>query len=267
MVRRFDRYLLEHQNLIFPHRHSFYQFVLFTKGGGKHSIDFNQFDVTPFQIYFMVPGQVHSWDFEGEMDGYIVNFSESYFQAFLLKTDYLDSFSIFSGAVEDTIINLKDPLKLKLIELFEDLILQSQHQTIFRDDIIRVLLIQIFILIEQTKLLELETVRTNTSSSIVKTFHKLVEKNFVEKRLPGEYADLLNITPNHLNALTKEYLGKQAGEVIRERIILEAKRMLVSLDLTVAEIAYQLNFNDTSYFGKFFRKYEGKTPEAFRKRS
>ncbi|PTS97440.1 AraC family transcriptional regulator, partial [Pedobacter sp. HMWF019] len=73
------------------------------------------------------------------------------------------------------------------------------------------------------------------------------------------------ITPNHLNALCNDLLGKSAGEIIRERVILEAKRLLINLDLSVAEIAERLNFSDQSYFIKFFKKYEEITPEKFRK--
>jgi AraC family transcriptional activator of pobA len=60
-------------------------------------------------------------------------------------------------------------------------------------------------------------------------------------------------------------LGIPAGEVIRNRIALEAKRLLINNDLTVQEIAGQLNFADNSYFTKFFKKQVGITPEEFRK--
>jgi AraC-like DNA-binding protein len=68
-----------------------------------------------------------------------------------------------------------------------------------------------------------------------------------------EYAELLYITPNHLNALCKEHLGMQAGEVIRNRIVLEAKRLLVNKNTSISEIAYYLNFADNSYFSKFLK--------------
>jgi AraC-like DNA-binding protein len=60
-------------------------------------------------------------------------------------------------------------------------------------------------------------------------------------------------------------LGISAGEVIRNRVLLEAKRLLINLDLNIAEIGYRLNFNDNSYFTKFFKKYTGQLPEEFRK--
>jgi AraC-like DNA-binding protein len=95
----------------------------------------------------------------------------------------------------------------------------------------------------------------------------LIEKNYTRIKLPKEYAELLYITPNHLNALCNDVLGIPAGEVIRNRVILEAKRMLVNRDMTVQEIADHLNFADNSYFTKFFKKQVSMTPEEFRKKS
>jgi AraC family transcriptional activator of pobA len=57
LISRFASYLVQHQNLHMAHKHTFYHLVFFTKGGGTHAIDFEQFDVQPFQIYFMIPGQ------------------------------------------------------------------------------------------------------------------------------------------------------------------------------------------------------------------
>ena len=83
--------------------------------------------------------------------------------------------------------------------------------------------------------------------------------------MPKQYAALLYITPNHLNALCNDFLGVSAGVLIRERVILEAKRLLINLDLLISEVAAKLNFDDQSYFIKFFKKHEGLTPEKFRK--
>jgi AraC family transcriptional activator of pobA len=267
MISRLTDYLEEHQNLVFPHRHSFYHLVFFTKGKGSHTIDFQRFVVKPYQIYFMAPGQVHSWDFEGEMQGYVVNFSGTFFQSFLLRPEYLESFTFLTGTTTDGVIDLDDKYGLKVKNLFECIIEQSVAVEVMHVDMIRVLLLQVFITLEQSYHHTKPYIQRNTQNVIIRNFNKLVEKHFSELKLPGGYAELLNVTPNHLNALVKENLGKQAGEVIRDRILLEAKRLLVNKELTVSEIAYKLNFNDNSYFTRFFRKYGGITPEAFRQNS
>jgi AraC-like DNA-binding protein len=100
---------------------------------------------------------------------------------------------------------------------------------------------------------------------VLRNFQSLIDKHFLTLKLPKQYADLLYITPNHLNALCHDLLGKTAGDLIRERVLLEAKRLLTNADMTVSEIAYDLNFQDNSYFNRFFKKNVGVTPDEFRK--
>jgi AraC-like DNA-binding protein len=267
LISRFDVYLQKHKNLYFPHKHTFYHLVLFTKGGGTHSIDFKTFEVTPYQIYFMIPGQVHSWNFEGDADGYVIHFSLPFFQSFLLKNEYLDQFSFFSGNIDDAVIQIQPPLQQKVINLFEEIITESENPGRMGIDLVRALMLQAFIVISRINADNKEKQLPPYNYTLLKTFQKLIEKNFATLKLPRDYAELLYITPNHLNALCNDLLGISAGELIRNRILLEAKRLLINLNLTIAEIGYQLNFSDNSYFTKFFKKYTGLTPEEFRKRT
>jgi AraC-like DNA-binding protein len=267
LVSRFGEYLNVHHNLRKAHRHTFYHLLLFTKGGGNHIIDFSSFAVQPYQIYFMVPGQVHSWDFDGEVDGYVVNFSTSFFQSFLLRPDYLESFTFFNGIAEDGVINLPADLHEQIIRIFEEIVAHASQRNSFRLDIVRVLLLQLFLEIDKhTHTRKLPAIPF-FNYTLLKNFQKLVEKHYITLKRPMDYAELLYITPNHLNALCKEHLGITAGDIIRNRVLLEAKRMLVNQNLSISEICYALNFSDNSYFTKFFKKYEHITPEEFRKKS
>ena len=265
LISRFSTYLQKHKNLYFPHKHTFYHLVLFTKGGGTHAIDFKTFDVVPYQIYFMIPGQVHSWSFEGETDGYVIHFSLPFFQSFLLKNEYLDQFPFFSGSVDDAVIQIEPLLQQKIVGLFEEIIAESENPGRMGLDLVRSLMLQVFILLSRTNTDDKEKQLSPYNHTLLKAFQKLIEKNFATLKLPRDYAELLYITPNHLNAVCNDFLGISAGEVIRNRILLEAKRLLINLNFTIAEIGYQLNFTDNSYFTKFFKKYTGLTPEEFRK--
>lgn len=263
VVERFSSYLKHHKNLNFPHRHNFYHVVFFTEGAGSHAIDFHKFPVVPDQIYFMVPGQVHSWNFEGDTDGYVVNFTTEFIQSFLLRHDYLERFSFFNGVSQDSVINLGKDLTKSTKEGLEKLLTLNRLNNPMMKDLIKVILLQIFLLIDQYNLKDKPYNQPNYT--LLKNFQKLIEKHYTELRLPKQYADLLFVTPNHLNALCKSTMGMQAGELIRNRILLEAKRLLVNLDMTITEISNELNFNDNSYFTKFFKKQVGVTPEEFRK--
>lgn len=265
LVSRFNYYFNQNQHLDKAHRHSFYHLVFFTKGEGKQQIDFKKFDVKPGLIYFMIPGQVHSWDFATEPDGYIINFSSNYFSSFLLKPDYLENFSFFSGKPDLQVIELPRDIEQVVSSIFEDILKDGQNEQPINDDLVKTLLIRLFIEVDRNKD-EKQTINSSSyNHTILKNFKNLIENNYMQIRLPKQYAALLYITPNHLNALCNDFLGISAGTLIRERVILEAKRLLINVDLLISEIAFKLNFDDQSYFIKFFKKYEGLTPEKFRK--
>ena len=79
-----------------------------------------------------------------------------------------------------------------------------------------------------------------------------------------EAADRLRIHPHYLSDILKRYTGKTAMQHIRERTAMEAQTLLRNTELTVAEIGYQLCFDDPSNFTKFFKSITGLTPRAYR---
>ena len=265
LVSRFGHYSRQHQHLHSAHRHSFYHLVFFTEGTGKHQIDFKKHDVKPGLIYFMIPGQVHSWDFETEPDGFIINFSADYLSSFLLKPDYLENFSFFKGSSDHQVIELTEDVQHKVINIFEDILKDGQSEIPINDDLVKTLLVKLFIEVSRAQHSKGHLTGKSYNDTILRNFTNLIEKNYATLRLPKQYAAILYITPNHLNALCNDYLNVSAGVLIRDRVILEAKRLLINQDLLVSEIATKLNFDDQSYFIKFFKKYVGITPEKFRK--
>lgn len=265
LVSRFGHYAQQHQHLHTAHRHTFYHLVFFTGGSGEQQIDFKKFPVQPGLIYFMVPGQVHSWNFSTMPDGYLINFSAAYFSSFLLKQNYLDSFTFFNGQPEDQVITLPEDVQETAVTIFEEILKEGQSEKPVNDDLVKTLLLRLFIEISRRSPSAPGTMGNAYHQTLLKNFQQLIATNYHQLRLPKQYAALLYITPNHLNALCNDFLGVSAGKLIRDRVILEAKRLLINLDLRISEIGEQLNFADQSYFVRFFKKYEGITPEKFRK--
>lgn len=260
MIEGLDTYLSRNENLVFPHRHNFYHIVLFTAGGGYHTIDFERFDIEPWQIYFMSPGQIHTWEFEGDMEGYVINFNKDLFKNTLIRSDYLSILPFFSGLVGDSVFVIEEGDRGLVLE-----VLKRLHANSHNIGFVTASLYYLFHIFHHQQAPTNSLESTAYNHTLLRNFLNLVELNYKSLRLPKEYAALLYITPNHLNALCKELLGQSAGELIRNRVVLEAKRLLVIKDYSVAEIAYELNFNDNSYFTKFFKKAVGVTPEEFRK--
>lgn len=268
LIERFADYLGRHyEHLHAAHRHNFYHFVLFTKGSGTHTIDFTEFEVKPWQVYFMAPGQVHGWNFRTAVDGYIVNFAADYFRDFLLAPDYLQRFRFFAGDAKNGICQIPVRLRDEVRRLFGELQSVMQANPSLKHDLLRVILLKFFLLVEVNNSFAGSAVALQPGQLIVQDFRKLIDQHYTGLKLPKDYARLLSVTPNHLNAVCQELLGKTAGEMIRDRLLLESKRLLVNAGMTVREIAYELDFRDNSYFGRFFKKETGLTPEEFRKQS
>jgi AraC-like DNA-binding protein len=99
---------------------------------------------------------------------------------------------------------------------------------------------------------------------MIDNYHTLINEYYKEWKLPKLYAQMLFITPNRLNGLCKEAVGTNATELIKDRVILEAKRLLTHTTMTVTQIAYELGFEDNSHFGKYFKSVVNETPEKFR---
>ncbi len=132
-------------------------------------------------------------------------------------------------------------------------------------DMVRSLMLQMFIHINRLNTSLDVSIKPTYNQTLLKNYQNLIEQHYIDIKLPKDYAELLYITPNHLNAVCKDLIGLSAGELIRNRTLLEAKRMLVNPKLSISEISLKLNFSDNSYFTKFFKKAEGINPEEFRK--
>jgi len=111
------------------------------------------------------------------------------------------------------------------------------------------------------------------SSRIAKLFLDLLEKQFpvdsqqytLILKKASDYADLLAVHVNHLNAAVSEATGKSTTHHINNRILAEARSLLTHTDWNVAEIAHSLGFDYASYFNSFFKKHTGLTPMTLRK--
>lgn len=265
VVTRLRDFVDSHGDIQFPHRHDFYQIVLFTRGGGRHSIDFQQFEILPHQVYYMAPGQIHTWEFDANTEGYLVNFNESFFTSICHNPNFVRDFPLFSSISGVSVNTLDLSCCAEVEQTFAQMLEEFEKKDRdFTMDILRGMLTIILVRLSRVVPQTFKEAASKHNLVLMRQFEKLIEQHFREKRLPKEYAELMFVTPNHLNALTNNVLGKSAGDLIRERVLLEAKRMLANSDLLINQIAETLNFEDNAYFTRFFKKYLGTTPEGFR---
>lgn len=206
---RFNVYLEQNPHLKTVHKHKFYHLVYFSEGEGKHTIDFENFEITKGMIYFMKPEQVHNWNFTSSVDGYIVNFSPIFFEKILGTFDLLNRFPIFNHSLHQQVIILNKSTPKEAVYLFEHIIKENEIKDNYSLLKMAELLLSLFILTcRQLPQGKISFHKDDYSFNIVKDFEKLLETNFKNIKLRREYAALLFVTPNRLNGICNEYLGR-----------------------------------------------------------
>ena len=107
-------------------------------------------------------------------------------------------------------------------------------------------------------------VSANAASIITEQYKKALSKYIYEKNKITDYAELLSISPNHLNKCVKKTLGKSAHDLLNDMLLLEAKVLLKQSDLNISEIAFKIGRNEISDFARFFKTQTGMKPSEYR---
>lgn len=253
-----------HKHIEKPHRHDFYVTVIFTKGTGTHEIDFQKYDVSEGSLFFLSPGQVHSWELSPDTDGYIFFFSQPYYEMHYVNQK-LKNFPFFNSPSFPRKLQLESDELVNMIRLFEVIGNEHESKNVMKQGFILSLISQIYI----QSVREFSKGDEKTSATSVsyfkhyQDFENLLEESFTSQKSISFYASQLNISAKHLNRITQTVMQKTASEIITERVILEAKRMLIYLDEGLVEIAFRLGYEEYSYFARMFRKNSGITPSQF----
>lgn len=249
-----------------PHRHNYYEIFFFDKSGGVHEIDFQAYPVKKNLLHLISPEQVHLLKRKSSVDGFVLSFTKEFCSLNLDNEITIDDFPFFNNPSSPPILELKKSRQQKtILELVEKLKDEFHSDHSDKANVLRsylhILLIHLKRIFQSTNSISTEIFAKN---DLVRKFKLLVEKNFIQKKSVTEYAEMLHISSGHLNDTIHEAIGKTASDLIHERIILEAKRLLYHSSQNIKEIAYHLNFEDPSYFVKFFKNYTDITPETFR---
>ncbi|MFM1877353.1 MAG: hypothetical protein RLZZ241_219, partial [Bacteroidota bacterium] len=109
-----------------------------------------------------------------------------------------------------------------------------------------------------------EIEQSDTALMITENYKDALSRHIYNLQLVSDYADQLNITPNHLNKCVKRTMGISAQDLLNRMLILEAKALLKQTDLQVKEIAFQLSQKNHSDFSRFFKSKTGMTPKEYR---
>jgi AraC-like DNA-binding protein len=261
-----DHLVTSHQHIEKPHRHDFYATMIFTAGSGKHHIDFTTYEVRPGSAFAMFPGQVHSWELSADADGFIFFHTKPFYEM-RYSDEKLSDYSFFSQVRSVNFVQIPNENRINFIRCFEQLAKADFTDEKTKRHFVIALVTQVYIEMQRfSPDLDLGE-KTSAYAKIFSKFGQLLEENFRTEKSPQKYASNLNITAKHLNRINRETVGKSTSEIILERVLLEARRMLVHSDGNLGEIASALGYDDYAYFSKLFRKKEKMTPSEFAKKN
>lgn len=252
------------------HAHEFYEIVYFETGHGVHIIDFDEYAVSERTAFFLSPLQYHQIKVEGNPKGYVLIFSENLLPFFSDGIRRLIQEQFFNFYLKTTTCQISLNDENVIVSSFERLIriYNSRQLTAAYADYIAC---QLGILLLDFNYLGRQTHRNflDTTSADYRFYHKFIEfleGHFTEIHSAQDYADKLNISFSSLCRASMKYSGLTPSEIIKKRIITEAKRILKNKrDQSIKEISTRLGFSNDSNFSKLFRKEVGVTPLKFRK--
>nr|WP_247716408.1 helix-turn-helix transcriptional regulator [Sinomicrobium weinanense] len=249
-----------------PHRHDYYIVLLVKKARGTHSIDFNEYEFSGKQVYFISPGQVHQIVEKEKSYGYVITFSSRFMLENQIDSCFIEDINLFRDYGDTPPLPLDEEQEERLAAYCEQMMEWSRTHMKFRSQGIGSLL-RLF-LISCNNLCSIHgenPQQLQAGGTLFKDYKKLVEDHFTEWHLVSQYADALHVTPDHLNRVVKSLIGKTAKEYLQSRITIAARRMLYFSGQPQKEIAYTLGFSEPAHFSSFFKKCTGMSPSDFRK--
>ena len=246
-----------------PHKHDFYAFLVLDKASGEVCIDGQAVAAGNTMIIIIKPGCINSFELPQNATGTLICFAEEFF-SLRYNNNILNQFSFLEREAQpDIVLTASQHSHLqKLLEFLSGEFTEERKES---EKVMRSYL-NIFLFEMERLYNPLQVAKSPTlKQEKMHLFQKLIDRNFKEKKLPSDYADMLNVSPNYLNKICKEETGQTAGDIIRRHIIVEARRLLHYTNYSVNEIADKLGFGHASYFVTFFKKQTQQTPELFRR--
>jgi AraC family transcriptional activator of pobA len=238
-----------------PHRHDYFEIIFIEKGGGHQLIDFDRFELKKGEVYVVYPGQVHLLRREGAQ-GLVLQFRKEIFDYLLPLKHQLLYFKKPQILLPEVVFDHLYHIAIQIKSLSN-----QRELTPFTS----------FIPISYLNTILLHLVEANYESSAEEQSHfagqflHMLSTNIRDKRKVKDFAEMLSMTPERLTDLTKNTFGKPPLKLIHEELILEIKRLIILHQLTLKEIAFELNFESQANFSAFIKSALGVTPTELQK--
>jgi AraC-like DNA-binding protein len=263
-----DLYTKSKHILTHLHRAGFYHVIWIQDCNVTHWVDFVPIKIKTNSLLFLNKDVVHRFDSKEEVKGKVLLFTDSFFCKTESDSKFLRHSILFNDLLDVAPVDIKNQsvqfdalLKLMLDET------QTSNDE-FQASILQKLLHNFMLFAERVRRKQGFTkLKKNADLDYVILFKDLLEENFKKQKQVNYYAKQIIISEKRLNQATTKVLGKSPKQIIDDRVLLEAKRILAYTNQSIKEIAYSLGFEEPTNFIKYFKKNSTITPTEFREQN
>jgi len=244
--------------------HQYYSMLLVTEGQGSLKAGVSSFEFATgclLCLSLYEPFRIEATTFKGVL----IHFHPNFFCIYKHEEEVACNGVLFNNIYQSPIINLTQADVASFVTMIKNLQIEMQNTGVAQYEMLTAYLKIFLISAVRIKLTEQKlSLPVDKEPFILQTLKDAIEEHYRVKRSPGEYADLLSITPKALNRISKKHLNKTLSGLISERIVIEAKRELYLTGKPVKQIAYELGFEDEFYFSRFFKTNATVSPQLYR---
>lgn len=240
--------------------------IIFLRSGSHIQVDFKGYPLMQDALFFVQGGQYYQID-ETASNGALLFYNRDFYCVEIHDKEVACDGILFHNIYEIPVVYLDDAQSAVMQGILTEIKGEMQREESGMEEMLRILLKQI--IIRSTRLWkqahQVENEESRQDVEFARRFSQLVEAHYITRHSVADYAALMNITPKALQKRVAKYSKATPNDIIKDRIILEAKRLLVHTDLSVKEIGYKLGYEDPAYFIRLFTNQTEESPQHFRK--
>lgn len=241
--------------------------VLLFKGKGILTIDFMEYEFEGNLVFFASPFQHITLQSDHPFNITDINFHGDFYCIEYHKKEVACNGLLFNNIYAHPFISVNQESFEEFIHLTHKLSDEINQKSPYSAPILKAYLQLILAIGSKIKILELEhSDAMPKTPATMESFKSLLEEHFVQQRSPSFYAKELALSSSVFTKRCKQYYGKTPSQLIQDRVILEAKKLIHLTHKSVKEIAASLNFEDEHYFSRYFKKNTSTTPTLFREK-
>jgi len=243
-----------------PHAHTDLNHVFFfTSGSGTTTADGARLSFTTPALLLVPAGIVHGFAYEPDTTGWVLTIADPYLRDLTAREpDFAGIFAALRHLVPDDPTGIED----RLTRLGRELVWNAPGYTAAIEGHLLGILVELLRLSHHAR----ETPHiTGRAAGLVAKFRARIEAAYRTGATLEDYAAALRVTPAQLRRACRQITQQPPMHLVQDRIFLEAQRVLLYTNMTVAEAAYHLGFTDAAYFTRFFTRRAGRSPRDFRR--